>query len=181
MAARTSPRGRAGRNAAVGSADVSAKRLVPLVLVGAGVLASACSAPPLPQVTFFSVNSTAVTGPSEYCDFQVNKCAADPAAGATLAVPPNKPVQISVPTEIGDAAWQVAFKYKLNGQQVEARSSVFGKGERLAYTLEVPSAGQLETAEVQRFAGVLTLDPNTGEPQFVVGATWVLSVAGQSS
>jgi hypothetical protein len=158
---------------------VSAKRLVPLVLVGAGVLASACSAPPLPQVTFFSVNRTAVTGPSEYCDFQVKKCDADAAAGATLAVPPNKPLQISVPSEIADAAWQVAFKYKLNGQEQQGRSAVFAKGERLAYTLELPGAAQLETAEVQRFAGVLTLDPNTGEPQFVIGATWVLSVAGQ--
>jgi hypothetical protein len=160
---------------------VSAKRLVPLVLVGAGVLASACSAPPLPQVTFFSVNTTAATGPSEYCDLQVNKCAADPAAGATLTVPPNKPVQISVPTEIGNAAWQVTFKYRQNGQEQEGRTAVFASGERLAYTLELPGAAQLETAEVQRYAGVLTLDPNTGEPQFVVGATWVLSVAGQSS
>jgi hypothetical protein len=161
--------------------DVSAKRLVPLVLAGAGVLASACSVPPLPQVTFFSVNRTAATGPSTYCDFKVTKCATDPAAGATLAVPPNKPVQISVPTEIGDdSAWQVAFKYKLNGQEQKGRSSVFGKGARLAYTLELPGAAQLETAEVQRFAGVLTLDPNTGEPQFVIGATWVLSVSGQS-
>jgi len=159
---------------------VSAKRLVPLVLVGAGVLASACSAPPLPQVTFFAVNATAVTGPSEYCDLQVNKCAADPTAGATLVVPPNKPVQISVPTEIGNAAWQVTFKYKQNGQEQEGRTAVFGSGERLAYTLELPGAAQLETAEVQRYAGVLTLDPNTGEPQFVVGATWVLSVTGQS-
>jgi hypothetical protein len=149
-------------------------------LVGAGVLASACSAPPLPQVTFFSVNTTAVTGPSEYCDLRVSNCAADPAAGATLAVPPNKPVQISVPTEIGNAAWQVTFKFKQNGQQQEGRTAVFGAGERLAYTLELPGSAQLETAEVQRYAGVLTLDPNTGEPQFVVGATWVLSVAGQS-
>jgi hypothetical protein len=159
---------------------VSAKRLVPLVLAGAGVLASACSAPPLPQVTFFSVNRTAATGPSHYCDFKVTKCATDPAAGATLAVPPNKPLQISVPTEIGDAAWQVWFEYKLNGKEQEGRSSVFGKGDRLAYTLELPAAAQLVAAEVQRFAGVLTLDPNTGEPQFVVGATWVLSVSGQS-
>jgi hypothetical protein len=160
---------------------VSVKRLVPLVLAGAGVLASACSAPPLPQVTFFAVNRTAATGPSKYCDFQLTKCAADQAAGATLAVPPNKPLQISVPTEVGDAAWQIVFKYKLNGQDQLGRSAVFGRGERLAYTLELPGSAQLETAEVQRFAGVLTLDPNTGEPQFVIGASWVLSVAGQSS
>ena len=160
---------------------MSTKRLVPLVLAGAGVLASACSAPPLPQVTFFSVNRTAATGPSAYCDFQLKNCAADPAACATLAVPPNKPLQISVPTEIGDAAWQVAFKYKLNGQEQKGRSAVFANGERLAFTLELPGAAQLETAEVQRFAGMLTLDPQTGEPQFVIGATWVLSVAGQSS
>lgn len=144
------------------------------------MLASACSAPPLPQVTFFAVNTTVATGPSEYCDFQVNKCDADPAAGASLAVPPNKPLQISVPTEIGDAAWQVAFKYKLNGQEQQGRTAVFSNGERLAYTLQLPGAAQLETAEVQRYAGVLTLDPNTGQPQFVIGATWVLSVTGQS-
>jgi hypothetical protein len=159
---------------------VSVKRLVPLVLAGAGVLASACSAPPLPQVTFFSVNRTAATGPSKYCDFRLTKCATDPAAGATLAVPPNKPVQISVPTEVGDSVWLVAFKYKLNGQEQQARSSVFGQGQRLAYTLELPGAAQLETVEVQRYAGVLTLDPNTGEPTFVIGASWVLSVSGQS-
>lgn len=160
---------------------MSTKRLVPLVLAGAGVLASACSAPPLPQVTFFAVNTTAVTGPSEYCDFQVKKCAADPAAGATLAVPPNKPVQISVPTEIGNAAWQITFKYKQNGQEQEGRTAVFGPAERLAYTLVLPGAAQLETAEVQRYAGVMAMDPNTGQPLFVVGATWVLSVAGQHS
>jgi Protein of unknown function (DUF2771) len=159
---------------------VSVKRLVPLVLAGAGVLASACSAPPLPQVTFFSVNQTAVTGPAKYCDFKVTKCAADPNAKATLTVPPNKPLQISVPTEIGDAAWQVLFTYKLNGQEQLGRSSVFGRGERLAYTLELPGGAQLQSADVERFAGVLTLDPNTGEPQFVIGANWKLSVAGQS-
>lgn len=160
---------------------MSVKRLVPLVLAGAGVLASACSAPPLPQVTFFAVNTTAATGPSEYCDLRVDKCAVDPSAGATLAVPPNKPLQISVPTEVGDAAWQVVFKYKLNGQEQQERSAVFARGERLAYTLAVPAGGQLETAEVQRYAGVMTLNPDTGEPQFVVGASWVLSVADQSS
>ncbi|MFC0546996.1 DUF2771 family protein [Kutzneria chonburiensis] len=158
---------------------MSVKRLVPLVLAGAGVLASACSAPPLPQVTFFSVNQTAVTGPTKYCDLKVTKCASDPAAAATLAVPPNKPLQISVPTEVGDAAWQVEFTYTLNGQKEQGRTSVFGRGERLAYTLQLPAGAQLETAAVQRYAGVLTLNPDTGEPEFVIGANWVLTVPGQ--
>jgi hypothetical protein len=134
-----------------------------------------CAAPPHPEVTFYAAGTAARTGPAQYCDRQDNQCGADPRAGAVLRVPAGRPVQISVPSEVGNAAWQVVFRYREpNGAEQQARSSVFAPGDRLAYTLVLPQAAdRLETAEVQRFGG-LAAGPDGLE--YLVGATWVLSV-----
>lgn len=145
-------------------------------MVGLAALGVAgCAAPPHPEVTFYSAGQAVRTGPTQYCDHQGDQCGADPRAGAVLRVPAGKPVQISVPGEVGDAAWQVVFRYREpGGAEQEARSSVFAPGDRLAYTLVLPHAGdRLETAEVQRFGG-LAAGPDGLE--YLIGATWVLSV-----
>jgi Protein of unknown function (DUF2771) len=144
-------------------------------LACAGAAVAGCAAAPPPEVTFYSAGKAMRTGPAQYCDRQGDQCRSDPASGANLRVPPGKPLQISVPSEVGNAAWQVVFRYRApSGERTEARSAVFGPGARLAYTLTLPGPGdQLETAEVQKFGG-LASGPEGLE--YLIGATWVLSV-----
>jgi hypothetical protein len=146
------------------------------VVALAALVVAGCAAPPHPEVTFYAAGTTARTGPAQYCDRQENQCGTDPRAGAVLRVPAGRPLQISVPSDVGDAAWQVVFRYREpGGAEQEARSAVFAPGDRLAYTLTLPAAGdRLETAEVQRFGGVAA-GPDGLE--YLIGATWVLSAA----
>ena len=149
-----------------------------MVVVSAvvGVLVSGCGHAGPPQVTFFANGTAVATGPSEYCDTEVEHCVADPKAGVTLQVRPGQPVQISVPSEVGSAVWQVVFKYRNRaGAEIDDRSRVFPANDRLAYTLVLPEAGdQLTTAEVQRFSTVVTQQAD-GELGFPISASWVLS------
>jgi Protein of unknown function (DUF2771) len=153
---------------------VRSKRLVPLLLVGAGVAVTGCSAPPLPAVTFFADGHTASTGPARYCaPRQVERCPLYD-SGAVLTVPSNKPLQISVPSEVGSAPWQVTFTYRdANGKETAGRSEAIKPDDRMAYTLIVPS-GQLEHVEVQRYSPVLI--SSADGVGFPIGATWVLTV-----
>jgi hypothetical protein len=145
------------------------------VLACAGASVAGCAAAPAPTVTFYAAGKAMRTEPTQYCDRRTDQCRTDPASGAKLRVPPGRPLQISVPGEVGNAAWQVVFRYRApSGEHLEARSAVFGPGARLAYTLNLPGTGdQLETAEVQKFGG-LAAGPQGLE--YLIGATWVLSV-----
>jgi Protein of unknown function (DUF2771) len=157
---------------------VSSTRLVALTLAGTGVLASACGAPPLPEVSFYSAGTTVTSGPAQYCTSDMSKCPVYSETGAKLKVPPNKPVQISVPAEVAGAVWYVGFSYrKPNGQVTDVRTDFFPAGRQWAYTLLPPDPGdRLISASVQKFGTVLTLD-NDGQIGFHVSGVWLLDVA----
>jgi hypothetical protein len=157
---------------------VSAKRLVPLVLAGAGVLASACSAPPLPEVTFFAAGTTVSTGPAQYCASDLSSCPVQRQAGVKLHVPSNKPLQISVPSEVAKAVWCVAFSYrKPDGSTADARTEFFPAGDQWAYTLRPPEAGdQLLVASVEKIATVMTLGDD-GQVGFHASGVWLLDAS----
>jgi hypothetical protein len=140
------------------------------------LLVGACSAPPPPDVAFFSAGRTVTAGPTQYCDVKIQHCSANTRAQAVLRVPPGKPVQISVPGSVGNAPWQVAFLYRgADGTQVDGRTAVFSPGQQLAYTLALPDTkAQLETIEVQQFGGALV--QQDGGIGFITRASWVLSV-----
>lgn len=142
-----------------------------LALTGAG-----CSDDQRPQVTFSAAGSTVTAAPTQYCDVDVQDCAADPDAAVALKVPPGEPLEVSVPGEVSQAPWQVVFRYRsADGAKTQARSNVFGAGQRSSYTLQLPAGdAQLETVEVQQFGAAMV--PREDGVDFSTRATWVLSV-----
>jgi hypothetical protein len=146
------------------------------LVTGALVLAG-CSAPQPPEVTFFASGTTIRLGPSQYCRAEAQQCDGFPNAKGTLSVPGGKPLNISVPRQVAEAPWLVVFKYRSSngGAEEQGRTQVFRAGEKYAYTLTTPTAGdQLTDVEVQRIASVAP-DANQ-EIVFVADASWVLEV-----
>ncbi len=141
--------------------------LLPLVLV-------ACGSGP-PEVTFSAAGESATVGPTQYCDVLLTECTDDPDAVASLAVPPGTPVTIEVPKEISATPWQVAFRYTVDGDLRQGRTSVFAPGDRLDYVLQVPEGGRLQTAEVQEYGVPGGVD---GQRTFRIRGAWVLSATG---
>lgn len=146
------------------------------LLAVAGIALAGCSTHGQPQVTFYSHGDTSRVAPVRYCNLMGQECSPPQRGNAgDLGVPPDAPVQISVPKELSSAPWQVVFRYRsATGEQVEQRSPVFAPDERQAYTLRVPEGGgQLEHVEVQRYAASLTVGPG-GTVKFGIGGSWVL-------
>jgi uncharacterized protein DUF2771 len=135
---------------------------------------------PPPQVTFASGTATAVARPAQYCDLHLTDCSADAAAPVVLAVPPGTPLQITVPPEIAETPWQVVFSYAdPAGANVDERSPVFAPDERSDWTLELDTpTDRLLTAEVQQYGPPPQANPQTGEIEFPIRASWVLTAAG---
>jgi hypothetical protein len=147
--------------------------LLPFVAV---LLLAACGSEP-PQVTFAADTASVVARPTQYCDLQLTDCTADPAAPVTLPVQPGTPLQVTVPDEIAQTPWQVVFSYRdANGTQTDERSPVFAAGERSTWTLQLAATNQLVTAEVQQY-GVPQFNPETGQAEFAIRASWVLNVS----
>ncbi|MHA6802199.1 DUF2771 family protein [Salinifilum ghardaiensis] len=147
----------------------------PLLATAVVVLAAGCGAPGKPEVTFYSHGESVAAAPTQHCEPRGGDCSSDPEAAEQLRVPPGEPVQISVPQEVAEAPWQVAFVYRgTDGAEVDQRSPVFAPGERHAYTLRLPpGAAQLEHVEVQRYSAVLAPGAEGGV-NFVIGGAWVV-------
>jgi hypothetical protein len=140
-----------------------------------------------PQVRFAVGETSAVARPTQYCDLRLTDCTADPAAPVALPVPPDTPVVVTVPPEIAETPWQVVFSYRdTTGAQVDERSPVFppnAPGLELApdeqsryWTLQLPTPdAQLVTAEVQQYGPPPVANPETGEIDFPIRASWVLT------
>jgi hypothetical protein len=141
------------------------------------LLLGACGSEP-PQVTFAAGAEAVVARPTRYCDLQLTDCTTDPAAPVTLAVPPGTPLHVTVPDEIAQAPWQVVFSFRdANGMQDDQRSAVFAHGERTTWTLQLANpADRLLTAEVQQYGPPPQMNPQTGEIEFPIRASWVLNV-----
>jgi hypothetical protein len=154
-------------------------RRVLVVVASAVLVVAGCSAPPLPEVTFYSSGKTVNLSPTQYCDIESEDCVVDTRAAGVLRVPPGRPVQISVPGELADSLWAVKFTYRnaAGEAQEPLRSKVFTQADpRYAYTLELPDRGdQLESVEVQQYGKRIQID-GSGDIQYVARGTWVLSV-----
>ena len=150
-------------------------RLLP-VLAGA-LLVAGCGATP-PQVGFAAGPAEVVAGPTQYCDLEFTECTNDPAAPVELAVPPGTPLRVTVPAEIAQTPWQLVFTYRdANLAQTAGRSPVFGAGERSDYILALPTpTARLLIAQVQQYGPPPQLSAQTGEVEFPIRATWVLTV-----
>jgi hypothetical protein len=148
------------------------------VSVAALALVAGCGGePPPPQVTFAAGAATAVARPAQYCDLDLTECSTDEAAPVELAVPPGTPLQVTVPPEIAESPWQVVFSYTdAAGAPVDRRSPVFAPDERNAWTLEPASpTARLLATEVQQYGPPPQRNMQTGEIEFPVRASWVLT------
>lgn len=148
-----------------------------LVVLAAVVYILVFAAGP-PTVTFASALGSVHTGPAQYCDLKVTRCANHPDAVVHLAVPAGARLEVTVPHEVAAAPWQVAFSYQpKDGPRADARGPVFAPNTQNSYTLRLPEpSDQLVTAQVQQYGGAApTVDAN-GDPTFPIRASWVLNV-----
>ena len=154
------------------------RRLFPVV--AAVAMLAACGSSEPPQVTFAAGTASVVARPTQYCDESGTGCTGDPAAPVALAVPAGTALQVTVPDAIAQTPWQVVFSYRdANGAQADERSPVFAPSQRSIWTLELSApADRLLTAQVQQFGPPPQINPDTGEVEFPIRASWVLNTSG---
>ena len=146
--------------------------------LAAALLAAACGAAP-PQVTFTAAGASVTARPAQYCDLKLADCEGDAGAAVQLAVPAGTPLQVAVPDGVAEAPWHVVFSYRdATGQQIDARSPLFAQKQH-DWTLTLPGAAdQLITAQVQQFGPAPQINEQTGEVEFPVRGSWVLTTPG---
>ena len=144
------------------------------------LLAAGCGAGGPPKVTFSAAGASVTARPAQYCNLKLTDCTDDSAAPVQLAVPAGTPLRVTVPDGVSEAPWHVVFSYRsASGEQVDGRSPLFAAKQRGDYTLELPApTDQLLTAQVQQFGPAPQADAQTGEIQFPVRGSWVLSTPG---
>lgn len=151
------------------------RRLLPVL--AAALLMAGCGSAPAPDVTFAAGVDNVVAKPTQYCDVKLTDCNADPTAPVELAVPVGTPLQVSVPEEISSTPWQVVFSYRDGtGAQTDGRSPVFAVNTQKTYSLVLPDpTDRLLGAQVQQYGPPPQANPETGELEFPIRASWVLT------
>ena len=151
------------------------RRLSP-VLALALLLATGCGDDGPPRVRFGAGTASVQAGPTKYCNLEFTDCHNDAAAPVELSVPPGIALQVEVPDQVAETPWQVVFRYRdAAGTQTDGRSPVFAPDDRRDYALQLPTAtDRLLTAEVQQYGPPPQANPETGEIEFPIRATWVL-------
>jgi Protein of unknown function (DUF2771) len=151
------------------------RRLFPVL--AAALVVAGCGGTAPPDVTFAAGATDVVAKPTQYCDIDLTNCTSDAAAPVELTVPAGTPLQITVPDAIASTPWQVVFSYRDGaGAQTDGRSPVFGVNAQRAYRLELPGpTDRLLTAQVQQYGPPPQADAETGELEFPIRASWVLT------
>ncbi len=151
-----------------------------LTLAAVALLAAGCGNDAPPQVTFTAADASVTAKPAQYCDLKLTECADDAAAAVALAVPAGTPLRVAVPDGVAEAPWHVVFSYRNEGgEQVDARSPLFPADQQHEYTLTLPApTDRLVTAQVQQFGPAPQMNEGTGELEFPVRGSWVLTAAG---
>jgi uncharacterized protein DUF2771 len=157
------------------------RRLLAVPVAALLLLLAGCGSedpPPPPQVTFTAGAASVVARPAQYCDVELTQCLTDVAAPVRLAVPAGAPVRVTVPPEIAQTPWQVVFSYAdAAGTPTDQRSPVFAPDARSDWTLDLGAPEKrLLTAEVQQYGPPPQPNPQTGELEFPIRASWVLNV-----
>lgn len=152
-----------------------------LPVLAAALLAAGCGGSPPPDVTFAAGATSIVAKPTQYCDIDLTNCNSDATAPVELAVPVGTPLQISVPEQISSTPWQVVFSYRDGkGAQTDGRSPVFNVNMQKTYSLQLPGAtDRLLAAQVQQYGPPPQANPETGELEFPIRASWVLTAKAQ--
>jgi hypothetical protein len=151
-----------------------------LALAAVALLAAGCGSDTPPEVTFTAADVSVTARPAQYCDLKLTECSDDAAALVRLAVPAGTPLRVAVPDDVAEAPWHVVFSYRNEGgEQVDARSPLFAAEQQHEYTLTLPApADRLVTAQVQQFGPAPQINEDTGEIEFPVRGSWVLTATG---
>ncbi|RJQ82541.1 DUF2771 family protein [Pseudonocardiaceae bacterium YIM PH 21723] len=141
-----------------------------------GFLLVGCGDVPKPDVSFFADGRTIVVAPFQYCDVRVTKCEPGPDNVGILAMPANKPIQISVAPEIAETPWRVVVSYKDAGGKVQdAVSKQFSPDERSAFTLHPPTdAVSIESVQVIQLGAALIPSDDKGGFDAAARGRWVV-------
>lgn len=152
----------------------------PLALAAVALLVAGCGSDTPPEVTFTAAGSSVTARPTQYCDLKLTDCAADEAAPVRLAVPAGTALEVTVPDGVAEAPWHVVFSYRnAAGELVDARSPLFPADQQQEYTLTLPTpTDRLVTAQVQQFGPAPQINEGTGEIEFPVRGSWVLTATG---
>ena len=121
-----------------------------------------------PEISAYSHGHTTRVGPYRYCSvLDLTDCQNAQTQGE-LQVNSHDPVQLSVPTSIGQAPWWLLRVYE---DSVIPSTTFYRPGDRLAVTIPTVDAkhGRLTGIAVQLMT--LVVDRN-GEPQGVPHAEW---------
>ena len=146
----------------------------PLPLLLAALLAAGCGTAGPPRVTFEAGTASVQAGPTQYCNDEFTDCRNDDAAPVEMVVPPGTALRVSVPSEIAETPWHLVFRYRdAAGTETDGRSPVLSQQDDYALELPAPT-DRLITAEVQQFGPPPQANPNTGEIEFPIRASWVL-------
>jgi Protein of unknown function (DUF2771) len=150
-------------------------RLLPVLAAALAVAGCGGSAPP--DVTFAAGAANIVAKPTQYCDIDLTNCSSDASAPVELTVPPGTPLQITVPDAIASTPWQVVFSYRDGaGAQTDGRSPVFPVNAQQTYSLQLPGpTDRLLGAQVQQYGPPPQFNEGTGELEFPIRASWVLT------
>lgn len=148
-----------------------------LVLLIAAAALAACGGGAPPEVTFRAGAASVVARPTQFCDLKLQNCSSDPAAPVQLAVPVGTNLLVAVPQEISAAPWQVVFTYRSSdGGQTDGRSPVLAPDRQSDYTLVLPApTDRLLTAQVQQYGPAPQQNAQTGEIEFPIRGSWVLT------
>jgi len=151
-----------------------------VLLCALAALLAACGSGAPPEVTFAAGAASVVAKPTQYCDVKLQDCQSDANAPVRLAVPAGTALKVTVPEEISSTPWQVVFSYRsANGSRTDGRSPVLTPDQHPDYTLQLPAATDaLVTAEVQQYGPPPQANTETGEIEFPIRATWVLTSTG---
>jgi hypothetical protein len=159
------------------------RRLLVLLAGGALTLSGCASAGP-PEVTFYSDGHTVTAKPLVDCDALLRNCGKYPDAEVRLKARPGMPVQVSVPSAVGDTPWLVITQYSDADGALKSKQQYFSRNSRLAYTATPDTpAGQVVVVEVQQLGAAFAADQagnpildERGNPQLVARAYWSLQV-----
>lgn len=151
------------------------RRLLPVL--AATLVVAGCGGSAPPTVGFAAGPGGVAATPTQYCDIDLTNCHSDTSAPVELTVPPGTPLQVTVPDAIASTPWQVVFTYRDGtGAQTDGRSPVFAVNAQHVYSLELPGpTDRLLGAQVQQYGPPPQADPETGELEFPIRASWVLT------
>ncbi|MFI6215505.1 DUF2771 domain-containing protein [Nocardia brasiliensis] len=130
-----------------------------------------------PVITAYAHGKTVTVEPYVYCSVQMEDCR----YGETvqLVVPPNYPLQLSLPKKIAEAPWLAQVVYALpNGERVDRVISHTNYPQgAMAVTIESRPEPDLRLVGLELQLPILAKDKDTGKEFYLPHAAWSISTA----